>query len=122
MSHEHAGHSVNHYLKIYGILMVLFVISVIGPEIGIRWVTLITAFGIAFVKALMVAAYFMHLNIERKLIWYVLISMLLAMVMFYAGTSPDVLHTRGSNWENKASLEIIERHKGDESSSEGSQK
>jgi caa(3)-type oxidase subunit IV len=109
MSQEHTA---AHYIKIYVILMVLFAISVIGPELGIRWVTLVTAFGIAVVKALMVAAYFMHLNIERKLITYMLITMLLAMGMFYAGTSPDVLQTSGQNWENKSSLQIIEDHKG----------
>ena len=51
MAHEHASHSPGHYVKIWGILLVLFVISVCGPMIGIRVITLITAFGIAVVKA-----------------------------------------------------------------------
>ena len=65
---EHVEHGPRHYVKIYIVLLVLFVVSLIGPEIGIRWLTLITAFGIAVVKALLVASHFMQLNIEKKLI------------------------------------------------------
>jgi len=38
---------------------------------GIKVVTLITAFGIALVKAYLVAKNFMHINVERRFIPYI---------------------------------------------------
>ncbi len=111
---QHAHHGPSHYVKIYGILLVLLVISIIGPELGIRSVTLITAFGIAIVKALMVAAYFMHLNIEKKYIHYMLYTMLLMVLLFYFGTVVDAQKPEGQNWINQAAKQLIEEHKGTE--------
>ena len=70
-AHAHDGAPHTNYVKIWAILLVLLFVSVIGPEFGIRIVTLITAFGIAIVKAWMVAKYFMHLNIERTWVAYI---------------------------------------------------
>jgi caa(3)-type oxidase subunit IV len=119
MSAEHTanGHSEGHlhgpsyYVKIWAILLVLLIISLIGPEFGIRWLTIVTAFGIAIVKAMMVCAYFMHLNIEKKLIWYMLIVMLLCVGLFWFGTKTDINHTSGSNWIKNSSLKMIEDNK-----------
>ncbi len=94
----HAAHAHPNYVKIYLTLVVLFVISVLGPTLGIKAVTLITAFGIAIVKATMVAAYFMHLNIEKRYIWYLMFTMLALMLVFFAGVAPDVLKQSGTNW------------------------
>ena len=66
------GHERN-YVKIWGILLVLLVISVVGPMAGIRVVTLITAFGIALVKAYIVAKNFMHLDIEKPIVHWMLL-------------------------------------------------
>ena len=97
------GHSVpsSYYVKIWGILLVLLVVSVLGPELGIKWVTLVTAFGIAIVKAWMVANYFMHLNIEKKYITYMLLSMVIFISLFFFGVAPDVMRASGVNWEKK---------------------
>jgi hypothetical protein len=54
------------YVKIWIWLVVLLLISVAGPMLEIPAVTIITAFGIAFVKAFLVAANFMHLKFENK--------------------------------------------------------
>jgi len=94
----HGAHTHPNYVKIYLTLVVLFVISVLGPTLGIKAVTLITAFGIAIVKATMVAAYFMHLNIEKRYIWYLMFTMLAVMLVFFAGVAPDVLKQSGRNW------------------------
>ena len=91
-------HSAKGYVKIWGILLVLLVISIVGPELGIRSVTLITAFGIAVVKALIVAREFMHIKIERKYISYMMLSMLLMVIVFYAGTVVDIQKHEGQNW------------------------
>ena len=53
-----AHHEHPNYVKIWAILVVLLVISVLGPTLEIRVVTLITAFGIAIVKAYLVAVNF----------------------------------------------------------------
>lgn len=86
------------YVKIYIVLLALFAISVLGPTLGITTVTIITAFGVAVVKATMVAAYFMHLNIEKRYVWFLLLTMLAFMVVLFAGVAPDVTQHRGQNW------------------------
>lgn len=88
------------YVKVYAVLLVLFAISVVGPLLGHPWVTLVTAFGVAAVKATMVAAYFMHLNVERRYIWYLLLVMLAFMGLLFAGVAPDVLARGGQNWQH----------------------
>jgi caa(3)-type oxidase subunit IV len=119
MSDNH-GHGVEHYVRIWKILVVLLVCSVIGPFIG-DWireggnetlavvVTLITAFGIAFYKAYLVAKNFMHLNIEKPIVWYFLTTALAFMVLFFAGVSADVMNHTGSNWVNKAAKAEVAR-------------
>jgi caa(3)-type oxidase subunit IV len=94
---EHAGHEVN-YVKVWGILLCLLVVSVLGPFLGIKIVTLITAFGIAIIKAYLVAKNFMHLNIEPRYAVYLLMTMLVFMLLFFAGTAPDVMKHEGANW------------------------
>lgn len=107
--HEGEHHSASHYVKIWAILLVLLIISIIGPEIGITWVTLITAFGIAFVKAGLVVKHFMHLTIEKPIVWYILITCLVFLILFFAGVSPDVMKHDGSNWSNVAAKAEVER-------------
>ena len=95
---EHIEHDHPDYVKIWGVLLVLLAISIAGPFLGIPIVTLITAFGIAIVKAYLVAKNFMHLNIEPRFAVYLLITMLLLMLLFFAGVAPDVMKESGSNW------------------------
>ncbi len=104
------GHSHKFYIKIWAILLVLLIISLLGPELGNRYITIVTAFGIAIVKAWMVANYFMHLNVEKKYVIYLLMSMLIASGLFFAGTSPDAMHVNGRNWTNEAAKTLIDEH------------
>ena len=119
---EHQDHADDHgqafYVKIWAILLVLLIVSILGPilaphlEFGFlkAWmITLMTAFGIAVVKAYLVAANFMHLNIEKRYITYLLTTMLMLMLLFFAGVSPDVMKHKGQNWENVAAEAEIER-------------
>ncbi len=94
---EHAAHEVN-YVKIWAILLVLLAVSLAGPTLEIKIVTLLTAFGVAIVKAYLVAKNFMHLNIEPRYAVYLLCTMLAFMLLFFAGTAPDVMKHEGSNW------------------------
>ena len=79
-------------------LLALLVVSVLGPMIGIKIVTLITAFGIAVVKAYLVAKNFMHLNVQPRYVVYILGTALVFMLLFYAGTAGDVMKHAGDNW------------------------
>ena len=98
------------YVKIWAVLLVLLAISIVGPMFGHPTLTLITAFGIAIVKASLVATYFMHLNIEKRYIRYMLYSMLLMIGLFFADTAPDIMKSQGLRWENQAVHELIEEH------------
>ena len=98
---EHAEHEVN-YVKIWLILLALLVVSILGPFLEIKVVTLITAFGIAIVKAYLVAKNFMHLNIEPRYVVYLLLTMLVFMLLLFAGVAPDVMQQEGTNWVKPA--------------------
>jgi len=102
MSEEHAH---TNYVKIWGILVALLVVSVVGPMAEIQALTLITAFGIAVVKAYLVAKNFMHLNLEQRYISYLMATMLVFMLLFFAGTAPDVMKAEGSGWKKPAWVE-----------------
>ena len=97
-------HHHPNYVKIWAILVVLLGVSVIGPEFGIRTLTLFTAFGIAIIKAYMVAKNFMHVNTEPRFVTYLLMTGVLFMVLFFAGSAPDVMKAEGANWEKPSSL------------------
>jgi caa(3)-type oxidase subunit IV len=100
MSAEHAeAHHHPNYLRIWAILLLLLMVSVAGPMIGIQWVTLLTAFGIAGVKAYLVAKNFMHINVEKGFIGYMMATVLVFVLLFFAGTAPDVMKYEGQRWE-----------------------
>ena len=107
-SKEHDAHHVN-YKKIYFTLLGLLVVSVAGPFFGIVWVTLVTAFGIALVKANLVIQNFMHLKWEKRIAKWVLTTSLVLMALMMAGVSVDVMNHEGNNWENVAAQAAVER-------------
>ena len=92
-------HAHPNYVKIWAILVVLLLISVLGPMLGIQAVTLVTAFGIAVVKAYLVAKNFMHVNLEPRIIPYLLLTAVVFMFLFFAGVAPDVMKNQGTQWE-----------------------
>jgi caa(3)-type oxidase subunit IV len=112
-----SGHDAHHdahgeeahlklYFKIYVTLLALFMVSVMGPVVGdlvhSKTLVLFTAFGIALIKAYLVCAHFMHLNIEKRYIGYLLTTTLVFLFLFYAGVAPDVMQHHGRNWQNVA--------------------
>lgn len=111
-AHDEAAH-IRMYTRVYITLLVLFLVSVTGPVIGglvgSKALVLITAFGIAVVKAYLVCAHFMHLNIEKRYIGYLLFTTVVFMLLFYAGVAPDVMEHHGRNWENVAAKNEVER-------------
>ena len=100
-AHAHGHHETN-YVKIWAILVALLVVSVVGPMLGHPVITLITAFGIALVKAYLVAKNFMHLDVEKPIVHWVLGAALVLMVLLYAGVMPDVGRDSGERWKKTA--------------------
>jgi caa(3)-type oxidase subunit IV len=96
------------YVKIWGILLGLLVVSVAGPFLDIRVVTLITAFGIALVKAYLVAKHFMHLDVQKPIVHWILASALVIMVLLFVGVAPDVMKDDGSGWKKDAGFHPVE--------------
>lgn len=104
---SHGSHGPAYYRKTYLILLGLLLVSVLGPLLGVPVVTLITAFGIALVKAYLVAARFMHLNIEKKYIIYLLVTGVVIIGLFFAGVAPDVMNHEGQNWRNTSAQAVV---------------
>jgi caa(3)-type oxidase subunit IV len=97
------------YVRVWAILLALLVVSVAGPFLNIRVVTLVTAFGVAGVKAYLVATRFMHIHLERRFVVYLVGAMLAFMLVMVGGMSPDVLKHEGRRWENVAAKAAVER-------------
>lgn len=106
-----AGHKHPSYLKIYITLVVLFIVSVVGPEVAPAFgvfakpVVLLTAFGIAIWKAYLVCAYFMHLKFEKIYAPYILLACLSLLFVFFFGTATDAMFANGHNWVKPVSEE-----------------
>jgi caa(3)-type oxidase subunit IV len=90
--------SHGNYVKIWAILLALLIVSYLGPMLEVQIVTLVTAFGIAVVKAYMVAKHFMHVNRVPRFVPYLMITCLVFVLLFVAGTAPDVYRDSGDNW------------------------
>lgn len=111
--HEEHVHSVEHYRNVYLALVALFLVSVAGPMVGdaldLRIITLLTAFGIAVVKASMVVHYFMHLTVEKRFVHYFLVTSLAFMFLFFFAVAPDVMKHEGTNWKNVSAQQTVEK-------------
>ena len=102
---EDAAHSPSHYNEIYLLLLGLLAVSFMGPFLGIQWLTLVTAFGIAVVKAWLVLKNFMHITDQPRFIGYIIATAVVFMFLFFAGTAGDVMNQKGDNW-HKPQVEI----------------
>ncbi len=110
-----------HYGKVWFTLLILFGVSYLGPlfiapEAGKLFgatagkvVLMSTAFGIAIWKASLVVKEFMHLPLERRVIWYIEGVVVAFMFLFFFAVAPDVMHHEGRNWENRAAAAAVER-------------
>jgi caa(3)-type oxidase subunit IV len=105
---------MSHYVTIWIGILVLFIISITIAQLSDnRPLVLVTAFGIATAQAFLVAAYFMHLKSEQPYIWYIMLSMILALALLYAGTQVDVGEPSGRFWNAVDTIQIIDQHAGE---------
>lgn len=103
-SPAHAGHM--NYIVIWVVLVLLFVASVAFSGVTSFVVGVVFAFFIAIVKALMVAAWFMHLSLERRWVWLMLVGGLLVVFVMWLGIAPDVMEMDGQNWSKVPPAEL----------------
>ena len=106
----HTESHVHHpnYVKIWAILVALLVVSVVGSMSGVRVVILLAAFGVALVKAYLVAKNFMHITVEKRFIPYLFLICLAFMVILFAGVAPDVMKHEGVRWSNDAAKHAVQ--------------
>jgi caa(3)-type oxidase subunit IV len=109
-AHEEHIHPPSFYIKTWGILMVLLIVSIVGPMAEIRALTLLTAFGVAVVKAVIVCSRFMHLDVEKRWVVYFLSTSLGFLALFFFAIAPDILKHEGTNWVNVGAINEIARH------------
>ena len=107
MSEQTEAHAHPNYVKVWAILVALLGVSILGPLTGIRAVMLITAFGIALVKAYLVAKNFMHVNVQKPIVHFVLGMALLLMVVLYCGLAADVQKDIGRNWTKTSGFHYL---------------
>ncbi len=109
-AHEEHIHPPSFYIKTWGVLMVLLIVSIVGPMAEIRVLTLITAFGVALVKAWIVCSRFMHLDVEKRWVVYFLTTAIAFMALFFFAIAPDILKHDGTNWTNVAAKAELTKH------------
>jgi caa(3)-type oxidase subunit IV len=93
------------YVKVWAILVALLIVSVLGSMSHIREVVLIAAFGVALVKAYLVAKNFMHVNVEKRWVPYLLVMCLLFVAILFAGVAPDVMKHSGLHWTKNPAVQ-----------------
>jgi len=96
------------YVKIWAILVVLLMVSLLGSMSSIRSVVLIAAFGVALAKTYLVATNFMHVNVEKRWVPYLMGIFLAFMVILFAAVAPDVMKHSGLRWSNDAAKHAVE--------------
>lgn len=84
-------HKVN-YFAVFGLLMILTVVTVVVAFIGIKkeWQKVLLALVIASIKATAVVLYFMHLKFEGKLILLILAVPVGLCILLIFALLPDV--------------------------------
>jgi caa(3)-type oxidase subunit IV len=105
-SESHVHHP--NYVKIWAVLVALLVVSVLGSLSSTRAVVLVAAFGVAIVKAYLVAKNFMHVTVEKRWVPYLLMVMIAFVVILFAGVAPDVMRHAGLHWSNDAAKQAVE--------------
>jgi caa(3)-type oxidase subunit IV len=107
MTTESHVHHPN-YVKVWAILVALLVVSVLGSFSHTREIVLVAAFGVAVVKAFLVAKNFMHVTVEKRWVPYLLVLCLVFIMILFAGVSPDVMKHTGLHWNNPSATAVTD--------------
>ncbi len=86
---DYHGHP--NYLYVWGGLLALFGISLLGDFIDSKTAMVLLIFGTALIKALMVMIKFMHLQFEPKIIAIFCFAVFFCLFAFFWGVYPDIV-------------------------------
>ena len=106
MSADHGAHAEPDYIAIFWVLLILtlaeVLISYIPSSIIARWAIGFLLVAMAFFKAGLVAAFYMHLKFEGKLLYFVAGLPILLVAVLTAGLTPDVARRVGATTRQDA--------------------
>ena len=95
-AHTSEGHGhitpVPVYIAIFGILMVLTVLTVLVSYMGLGKASIYVAMAVALVKATLVAGWFMHLKYDSKFNVLIFALSILFMLIFFTITMSDLAY------------------------------
>lgn len=85
------GHivSIKTYNLVFVTLLALTVITIGAATFDLGWLNLPLALAIATFKAAIVTLFFMHLNFENKMTWFIVLSPLAVFFLLFLGTLGD---------------------------------
>lgn len=101
-SHKHVIEPKTYY-AVFGILMVLLVLTVAAAQIPNPWVNVLAAITIAVTKAVLIVLYFMHVRYSSSLVQLFVVAGFAWLLLLIAFTLSD-FSTRGwDRWEGEPS-------------------
>lgn len=96
---ERHGHEADHahpnYVAVWTLLVVLLIIGVAVGFVKNPVLGAVMVFGVASVKALLVAANFMHLKFEPLLVRVILLCGVACVLIVLIGLIPDIVYVYG---------------------------
>src|SRR5438128_11813943 len=95
MSETHEARSDKFYLAIFGCLAVLTLMSfLVSENVPSRIATILIIMGVSTVKAFLVAAFFMHLNIDWTKIGFMVAGALVLAAVLVLALIPDIVRAQ----------------------------
>ena len=86
-------HPRTNYVAVYGWLVGLLILSVLAVYLPFPQAATVTIiFIIAAAKAALVAAYFMHMRFEKKLIYSIAITPVILFIILTVSLIPDIVY------------------------------
>ncbi len=79
------------YVSVYGVLLALVLITVLVGCLDLGWGTEFVAVTIATIKASLVAMFFMHALVEKRLVWLVIAGALVWFLILVTLTMGDYI-------------------------------
>ena len=83
------------YVAIWGILVGALIVSLFLAYWKLPYLAAALIFSVAIAKALLVAAYYMHLKFEPRFVVLAVISGLVCLFILFAGLTLDIVHVYG---------------------------
>ncbi len=79
------------YIRVWLALLLLLALTVEAAYLRVGVLNPVLAVGIAVVKALLIATYFMHLRSAARVVWIVAAAGVVWLVIMFVGTAADYL-------------------------------